>query len=139
MWCGDEPGLWGRRSVLVVPACSQRGSQEAMRLRRAQDLEPCQGRGPLADIPGFVLGPRGEGEPDSQQLSAVFVFCPSQKSRHPRKKPWDWNHQEQPTTEADPEGILLVALSGIDFKIPLDDYVTELIVKIENFSTELET
>ena len=110
-----------------------------MRLRRAQDLEPCQGRGPLADIPGFVLGPRGEGEPDSQQLSAVFVFCPSQKSRHPRKKPWDWNHQEQPTTEADPEGILLVALSGIDFKIPLDDYVTELIVKIENFSTELET
>lgn len=68
-----------------------------------------------------------------------LCFAPSQKSIHPRKEPWDWNHQKQPTTEADPEGILLVALSGTDFKIPLDDYVTELIVKIENFSTDLET
>ena len=39
---------------------------------RGQKLEPCQGDGTLANIPGFVLGPRGKGESDPRLISYRF-------------------------------------------------------------------
>lgn len=51
---------------------------------RGQNLESCQGDGTLANIPGFVLGPRGKGESDPQFISYRFgcflsLFAPNLK------------------------------------------------------------
>lgn len=90
------PAFWRHFSVLDMSANSECENWEDRKLRRAcnrftglreQKLEPRQGKGTLAIIPGFVLGPSGKGKLDPQFISTIFyVWFPCQKSRPTRKE-----------------------------------------------------